>query len=52
MKKDEKTLKNRRNYIKKQINTRHKSETAAMCVKRLSRQLFLSEQTIWKDYAK
>lgn len=52
MRKDEKTLKNRRNYIKKQMNGRHKSETADMCAKRLARELFLSERTIWYDYAK
>lgn len=52
MRKNEVALKRRREYIKNELNTRHKSETANMCVIRLSKELFLSEQTIWKDYAK
>lgn len=51
MRKSEKTVQKRRAYIKNQMDTRHKSETADMCVKRLANELFLSESTIWKDYA-
>lgn len=46
------TLDKRAAYIQKQMNSRHKSETAEMCAKRLSRELFLSESTIWKDFSK
>lgn len=52
MKKDPKALEKRQTFIKNAMNTRHKSETADMCAKRLARELYLSESTIWKDYAK
>lgn len=52
MKKDPVVAKKRHVYIKKMMDKRHKSETAAMCARRLARELFLSESTIWKDYAK
>jgi hypothetical protein len=52
MRKDPKVAKRRAEYIQNQINNRHKSETVEMSVERLSCDLFLSEATIWKDYAK
>jgi len=52
MRKDPKTVNKRRQYIKDQMNTRHKTETAEMCAQRLARELFLSERTIWYDYTK
>ena len=52
MKKDAKTVERRAIYIKNQMNSRHKSETADMCAKRLAKELFLSESTIWKDFSK
>lgn len=52
MNKNRKTLEERSNYIKDQINKRHKSESAEMCVRRLARELFLSQSTIWKDFSK
>lgn len=52
MRKDPKVVEKRHAYIKRVMNTRHKSETAEMCAQRLARELFLSESTIWKDYAK
>ena len=52
MNKDTYTLEKRSNYVKNVMNKRHKSETAEMCAKRIARELFLSESTIWKDYAK
>lgn len=42
----------RARYIQKAMSNRHKSETAEMCAQRLARELFLSEATIWKDFAK
>lgn len=50
MRKDPKIVEKRRKFIKEQMKKRHKSETADMCAKRLARELFLSESTIWKDY--
>ncbi len=52
MRKNPEVAEKRSKYIKNEINSRHKSETAEMCVKRLARELFLSEQTIWKDFSK
>lgn len=52
MQKDPKTIQKRIDYIKRQMNSRHKSETAEMCAKRLARELFLSESTIWKDFSR
>lgn len=52
MRKNPLTLERRAAYIQKQMNSRHKSETAEMCAKRLARQLFLSVDTIWKDFSK
>jgi len=52
MRKDPKIVEKRADYIKRQMNSRHKSETAEMCAKRLARELFLSESTIWKDFSK
>lgn len=52
MKKNQKTLEDRAEYVKKQINDRHKSLNVADVVRRIAKQLFLSEDTIWKDFAK
>lgn len=52
MRKDPNIVEKRQKYIKDAINNRHKSETLTMCAQRLARELFLSESTIWKDYAK
>lgn len=52
MKKNQKTLEDRAEYIKQQINDRHKSLNVADVVRRIAKQLFLSEDTIWKDFAK
>jgi hypothetical protein len=52
MNKNPKTLVDRALYVQKQMNKRHKSESAQMCAKRLARELFLSESIIWKDFAK
>jgi len=52
MKKNQKTLEDRAEYVKQQINDRHKSLNVADVVRRIAKQLFLSEDTIWKDFAK
>lgn len=51
MRKAPQTLVRRAAYVQKQMNSRHKSETAEMCAARLARELFLSESTIWKDFS-
>lgn len=45
-------VENRARFVQKEVNKRHKSETAQMAVSRIARSLFLSESTIWNDYAK
>jgi hypothetical protein len=52
MKKNQTTLKEREKYIKEQINGRHKSLNTSDVVRELAKKLFLSEETIWKDFAK
>ena len=52
MRKNPEVLKARAKYVQDTINNRHKSELCGTCVARISRQLFLSEQIIWKDFAK
>ena len=52
MKKNQKTLEDRAEYVKQQINNRHKSLNVADVVRRIAEELFLSEDTIWKDFAK
>lgn len=52
MKKNQKTLESRAEYVKRQINERHKSLNVADVVRRIAAELFLSEDTIWKDFAK
>lgn len=52
MRKNPKVAEARAEFIQKQINERHKSETVEMAVSRLASSLFLSEVTIWKDYTK
>lgn len=52
MKKNQNTLKEREKYIKDQVNGRHKSLNTTDVVRDLAKKLFLSEETIWKDFAK
>lgn len=52
MRKNPKIVENRARYVQKEMNTRHKSETAQMCAERLARELFLSVATIWNDFSK
>lgn len=52
MRKNPETLKARAKYVQDEINNRHKSENCKTCVARIARVLFLSEQIIWKDFAK
>lgn len=52
MRRNPKNVEKRALYIQNSMNKRHKSEAATMTAARLARELFLSESTIWKDYAK
>jgi hypothetical protein len=52
MKKNQKTLEDREKYVKTQVNSRHKSLNTTDVVRDLAKRLFLSEETIWKDFAK
>jgi hypothetical protein len=52
MKKNQKTLEDRAEYVKNQVNERHKSLNVADVIRRTAQELFLSEDTIWKDFAK
>jgi hypothetical protein len=52
MKKNQKQLEDRAVYVKQQINDRHKSLNVNDVVRRIAKELFLSEDTIWKDFAK
>lgn len=52
MKKNQKQLKSRAEYIRRQINERHKSLNVSDVVRRIAAELFLSEETVWKDFAK
>lgn len=50
MRKNPKVVEKRRSFVKEEIAKRHKSETVEMCISRIARKLFLSNDTIWKDY--
>lgn len=52
MKKNQTTLSDREKYVKEQVNSRHKSLNVSDVVRRIAKELFLSEDTIWKDFAK
>jgi hypothetical protein len=52
MNKNPKTLINRARHIQEGAKNRHKSEGLAMYIARKSRELYLSEGTVWKDYVK
>ena len=52
MKKNEKTLEDRAKYVKQQVNDRHKSLNVADVIRLIAKKLFLSEVTIWNDFAK
>lgn len=52
MQKNKDILKKRAEFIQKEINNRHQTEKCTTCVARLGRMLFLSETTIWRDFAK
>lgn len=52
MKKNPTTLKNRALYIQNRVNSRHKSLSTTDVVREIAKELFLSEETVWKDFAK
>lgn len=52
MRKNQKQLSERAEYVKQQVNDRHKSLNVADVIRRIANELFLSEDTIWKDLAK
>ncbi len=52
MRKNPEVLKARAEFVQKEVENRHKTEKCATCIARISRSLFLSEQIIWKDFAK
>lgn len=52
MRKNPNTLISRAKYVQEKVNRRHKTITTSEVIKELAKELFLSEQIIWKDYAK
>lgn len=52
MKKNPKTLEDRAAYVKNEVNNRHKSLNVSDAIRLIAAKLFMSEDAIWKDFAK